>query len=93
MRTDQASTGTEERVLAVSLELATAKWKVALHDGHREQPAVHTVAQPQAAARLQADSGVMRMQDEAGQVPADRRWSDVMSDARTFGHRLYAARR
>jgi hypothetical protein len=29
MRTDQASTGTEERVLAVSLELATAKWKVA----------------------------------------------------------------
>jgi len=26
--------------------------------------------------------GVMRMQDEAGQAPADRRWSDVRSDAR-----------
>ena len=50
MRTDQAYTRTEELVLAVSLELAAAKWKVALHDGRREKPAVHTVAQPQAAA-------------------------------------------
>lgn len=31
------------------------------------------------------DSGVMRMQDEAGYAPADRRWSDVKSDARTIG--------
>ncbi|MEX3791158.1 transposase [Paraburkholderia sp. BR14374] len=30
-----------------------AKWKVALHDGHRDQPAVHTVTPPQAAC-LQA---------------------------------------
>ncbi|ADG20803.1 transposase IS116/IS110/IS902 family protein (plasmid) [Paraburkholderia atlantica] len=44
----------EEAVLAVSLELATAKWKVALHDGRRDQPSVHTVTQPQAACRLQA---------------------------------------
>ena len=52
---DQAyRTSNEELVLAVSLELAAAKWKVALHDGRRERPAVHTVAQPQAAARLQA---------------------------------------
>ena len=51
MRIDQAFTGTEERVLAVSLELAAAKWKVALHDGHREQPAVHTVSHAQASAR------------------------------------------
>jgi len=46
--------GSEEVVLAVSLELAASKWKVALHDGQRERPAVHTVAQPQATARLQA---------------------------------------
>lgn len=46
--------GSEEVVLAVSLELAAAQWKVALYDGRREKPAVHTVAQPQAAARLQA---------------------------------------
>ncbi|MCP2091920.1 UNVERIFIED_ORG: hypothetical protein J2Y81_008026 [Paraburkholderia sediminicola] len=45
MRTDQTfTTGGEETVLAVSLELAAAKWKVALHDGPREKPAVHTVA-------------------------------------------------
>ncbi|MDB5835228.1 MAG: transposase [Caballeronia sp.] len=51
MRTDQTfTTGGEETVLAVSLELAAAKWKLALHDGRREKPAVHTVAQPQAAA-------------------------------------------
>jgi transposase len=53
MRTDQAYTGGGDvPVLAVSLELTAAKWKVALHDGRREKPAVHTIAQPQAEARL-----------------------------------------
>ena len=48
MRTDQTfTTGGEEPVLAVSIELAAARWKVALHDGRREKPAVHTVAQPE----------------------------------------------
>ena len=28
------------------------------------------------------NSGATRMQDEAGYAPADRRWSDVRSDAR-----------
>ncbi|KDP87465.1 transposase [Cupriavidus sp. SK-3] len=55
MRTDQADRShPEEVVLAVSLELATAKWKVALQDGLRNSAAVHTVAQPDAARRLQA---------------------------------------
>jgi transposase len=55
MRTDQTfTTDSEEPVLAVSLELAAAQWKVALHDGRREKPTVHTVAQPPPAARLQA---------------------------------------
>jgi transposase len=55
MRADPAyTTGIESFVLAVSLELAAAKWKVALHDGQRDRPAVHTVAEPEAAARLQA---------------------------------------
>jgi len=39
-------------VLAVSLELAKGSWKVALHDGRRAKPAVHTVAHEQAAGRL-----------------------------------------
>ncbi len=39
MRTDQANmTHSEALVLAVSLELAAAKWKVALHDGRRDSP-------------------------------------------------------
>jgi transposase len=55
MRRDQTfTTGGEEPVLAASLELAASKWRVALHDGRREKPAVHSVAEPQAAARLQA---------------------------------------
>ncbi|MGO4809399.1 IS110 family transposase [Cupriavidus sp. 2MCAB6] len=70
MRTDQAYTGTEERVLAVSLELATAKWKVALHDGQREQPAIHTVAQPQAATRLQAVLDLIEYQKRKWSLPA-----------------------
>ncbi|WP_410450642.1 hypothetical protein [Paraburkholderia sp. UCT2] len=41
-------------ILAVSLELSAAQWKVALHDGFREKPAVHTVSAPQANLRLQA---------------------------------------
>src|SRR6202161_2428499 len=73
MRTDQAYTGTEELVLAVSLELAAAKWKVALHDGRREKPAVHTVAQPQAAARLQAVLDLMEAHKEKWLLPASVR--------------------
>ena len=39
-------------VLAVALELAKGSWKMALHDGRREKPTVHTVAHEQAAGRL-----------------------------------------
>src|SRR5260370_14067408 len=71
MRTDRTfTTGSEEVVLAVSLELAAASWKVALHDGRREQPAVHTVAQPQAAARLQAVLDVIEQQRLKWSLPA-----------------------
>ncbi len=55
MRTDQMfTTGGKEPVLAVSRELAAAKWNVALHDDQREKAIVHTAAEPQAAGRLQA---------------------------------------
>jgi transposase len=53
MRADQAYPArSEEVVFAVSLELAASKWKVVLHDGRCDQPALHTVAKPQAAAGL-----------------------------------------
>jgi transposase len=41
-------------VLAVSLELSKGSWKMALHDGWREKPAVHAVANEAAAKRLSA---------------------------------------
>src|SRR6202049_312638 len=62
--------GSEEIVLAVSLELAAASWKVALHDGRREKPAVHTVAQPQAAARLQAVLDLIEAHRDRWSLPA-----------------------
>ncbi|CAN7789658.1 hypothetical protein LJR267_009056 [Paraburkholderia hospita] len=48
MRKDSASiaNNTQAIVLAVSFEVAAAKWTFALPDGQRERPAVHTVAQP-----------------------------------------------
>jgi transposase len=74
MRTDQANmTHSEAPVLAVSLELAAAKWKVALHDGRRDSPAVHTVAEPQAVSRLQAVLTLIRQQKERWALPADAR--------------------
>jgi transposase len=74
MRKDQArTTYSEAVVLAVSLELAAAKWKVALHDGQREKPAVHTVAQPQAATRLQAVLDVIEQQKLQWSLPAATR--------------------
>jgi transposase len=72
MRTDQTfSTGSEEPLLAVSLELATSNWKVALHDGRREKPAVHTVAQPQAMARLLAVLQLIERHKEKWSLAAD----------------------
>src|ERR1700686_5333082 len=71
MRTDQTfTTRDEEVVLAVSLELAAAKWKVALHDGRGEKPAVHTVAPLQAAARLQAGLDLIEAHKEKWSLPA-----------------------
>jgi transposase len=46
---------------------------VALHDGQREKPAVHTVAQPQAATRLQAVLDVIEQQKLQWSLPAATR--------------------
>lgn len=44
-------TSTEE-LLAVSLELSNRSWKIALHDGRRDKPTVHTVDGEQPDKRL-----------------------------------------
>lgn len=41
-----------DEVLAVSLELSKGSWKVALHDGKRDKPAIHAVSSEAAGARL-----------------------------------------
>ncbi|WP_338927182.1 hypothetical protein [Mycetohabitans endofungorum] len=55
MRTDHlAGVDVENVILAMSLELAGGQWKIALHDGRRQSPAVHTVKGAQASMRVRA---------------------------------------
>lgn len=63
-----------DAVLAVSLELATAKWKIALQDGRRENPTVKTVDAPRAADRLQ------QVMDEIAKIRT--KWN-LAADGRT----------
>jgi len=42
----------DEVVLAVALELSKASWKIALNDGKRDKPAIHTVTDEEASTRL-----------------------------------------
>ncbi|WP_017874786.1 IS110 family transposase [Janthinobacterium sp. CG3] len=42
----------EVEVFAVALELSSKSWKIALHDGKREKPAIQTVSGETAAGRL-----------------------------------------
>jgi transposase len=69
MGTDQAYTGSDELVLALSLELAAAKGKIAVHDGRRERPAIHTETQPQAVERLQAVLDLIEQYREKWSLP------------------------
>jgi transposase len=60
-------------VLAVSLELSAGQWKVALHDGLREKPAVHTVSAPQANLRLQAVLELIAQHRQKWSLPSNVR--------------------
>jgi transposase len=42
----------DDAVLAVALELSKGSWKIALHDGKRDKPAIHTVSDEEASKRL-----------------------------------------
>lgn len=53
MQPTQANDFTPDKeVLAVSLELSSKSWKIALHDGKRDKPAIHTADDAVAAQRL-----------------------------------------
>lgn len=63
-----------ELVLAVSLELATGAWKIALHDGNRENAAIKTVNADEPALRLE------QLLDEIKKIK--RKW-ELPEDVRT----------
>jgi transposase len=63
-----------EFILTVSLELATAAWKIALHDGKRENAAIKTVNAGDPAQRLQ------QVIDEIAKIKT--KW-DLPEDVRT----------
>jgi transposase len=74
MRTHQIEIAQAAEVaLAVSLELAAAKWKVALHDGRRDRPAVHTVAEPDLAVRLEAVLTLIERHRQEWSLPRNTR--------------------
>lgn len=87
--TDRAfATDSEEPLLAVSRELAAASSKVALYDGRREKPAVYTIAEPQAAARLQAVLGLIERYRDKWSLPAGVRTVLDLSRAAGAQHRM-----
>jgi transposase len=49
----------DEEFLAVALELSKGSWKIALHDGKRDKPAIHTVSSEEAGKRLQQAATVI----------------------------------
>lgn len=67
MQSTQENFTRSEVVLAVSLELSKGNWKIGLHDGAREKPAVHTVSSEVAAQRL---SEAVKVMEET-----KRKWS------------------
>lgn len=84
-------------VLAVSLELAKGSWKVALYDGRRAKPAVHTVAHERAAGRLAEAVALIEATkrkwqfEEAGVVVSYEAGQDGFWIARALSVRGYAA--
>jgi transposase len=58
-----------EVVLAVSLELASASWKIALHDGKRDKPAIYTVSEIAPAPRLEHAVAVIETVRQKWSVP------------------------
>ena len=57
-----------EEVLAVALELSGKKWKLALHDGKRGKPAIHTVDDEGAGERLAHAAAVIEAVKRQWQV-------------------------
>lgn len=60
-------------VLAASLELAKGSWKIALHDGKRDKPAVHSVGSTKADKRLRDAVAVIEATKKKWALPEKAR--------------------
>src|SRR5881227_1424706 len=58
-----------EVVLAVSLELSGASWKIALHDGKPDKPAIYTVSEEAPASRLEHAVAVIEAVKQKWSLP------------------------
>ena len=57
-------------ILAVALELSSGSWKIGLHDGKREKPAIQTVSANSAASRLeQTVQEIEKIKEKWGLAP------------------------
>lgn len=63
----------DQAVLAVSLELSKASWKIALHDGKRDKPAIHAVGDAEAQKRLAHTVAVIEEAKRKWQLDAGAR--------------------
>ena len=59
--------------MAASLELSKGSWKIALHDGKRDKPAIHTVSSEQAAKRLNDAAAVIEATKRKWGIPEHTR--------------------
>jgi transposase len=62
-----------EEMLAVSLELSKGSWKIALHDGRRDKPALHTVASENPGKRLAEAAKVIESTKKKWGLPEQTR--------------------
>src|SRR5512137_1140426 len=62
-----------EEFLAASLELSKGSWKIALSDGKRAKPTIHTVASEQASKRLEEAAAVIEATKKKWGLPEHTR--------------------
>ena len=79
-----------EVVLAVALELSNGSWKLGLNDGQREKPAVITISEEHAQARLLRALAVIKETLVKWLLPKDTRVV-VMYEAGQDGFWIYRA--
>jgi transposase len=71
--TQESNLFAHDELLAVSLELSKGRWKIALHDGRRDKPAIHTVVSEQASKRLNEAAALIESTKRKWGLPGSTR--------------------